>query len=205
MFKYWIDNRDLRDKNYIGPVIVPYDETNYRHREVRGEENKASALTIMENILQVDLVSLKERLEAEIIFQKESEQTPEELKFTEFYKHDFYSLIRKEIIENKRRFLIVGTSKILTEKELNRLWGEQSQEFMGHSLFPGLNPKTHVTSSEIWFQPIYKKYKNKIGWLHDKSPVHNFKYNSEESLKTAIKNCKARLEDINKIRNGEEI
>lgn len=207
MYKFWIDNRDLRDRNYLGPVIVPYDETNYRHREVKGEESKKSALTVVEAILQSDLLNLKNRLEQERRFKEDLSNTPEELRFEELYKPDFYKLMEKEIVENNRRFTLVGEPGILTVSELKRIYNEQSKEFWeeGRPYKFQVNPNIHVTMSEILFDPIYRKYKDKIGWLHNRSPLKGFKYKSEEALLEAIKNCGDRLEDVKRIRNNEII
>lgn len=205
MYNHWIDNRDLRDRNYLGPVIVPYDETNFRHREIRGEESKESALDIIDKILQNDLLSLKNRLESERRFQKDLYNTPEELRFEEFYKPDFYKIVEKEITVNNRKFVLRGEPDALTVPELKKLYNEQSKEFWeeGRPFKFQVNPNTHVTISEILFEPIYREYKKQIGWLHNRSPIKRFKYSSEKALLEAMENCGARIEDVKKLRNNQ--
>ncbi|AGO48779.1 hypothetical protein Phi46:3_gp035 [Cellulophaga phage phi46:3] len=59
---HYVDNRDIRDNNYLGPLVNFYDETNPRHRNVVGKISKKEALETIKKILIYDSEDLKGKI-----------------------------------------------------------------------------------------------------------------------------------------------
>lgn len=195
-FEYWVDNRDVRDKFYKGPLIIPYDETNVRHKRVIGQITMDEAINTIKNILTNDLKTLEGSIENQIKLIKERENTKPELLFSEFYNPDFYFLIDR-LVKEGYKFEPIGED-ILTIKRLRDIANLQRCEIWeeGNPWKIGINLKTQISISERIFEPLYRKHKNDIGWFWDKDYLKLSKYKSLKELQEAYENCKLRLKEI---------
>jgi len=195
-FKYWVDNRNVRDNSYLGPLILPYDETNYRHKNVVGKINMGSAIKTIKNILTNDLEVLEKRIINQSRFLKEREDADDDLTFKLFYK-DFYFLIER-LVKEGHKFQPIGEN-ILTLKRLRELYQLQQKEIWeeGNPFKVFIDLKNHVTITERIFEPIYREHKDEIGWFWDNDMLNNGKYKSLEKLQEVYNNCKERLKEIN--------
>tara|TARA_R110000796_G_scaffold248124_2_gene374554 strand:- start:12350 stop:12943 length:594 start_codon:yes stop_codon:yes gene_type:complete len=195
-FEHWVDNRDIRDKFYMGPLIVPYDTTNIRHRRVVGKITMNDALCTIKSILIMDLENLGRVLKSQTRFLKKREQANPELTFTTFYESDFYFLIEK-LIEEGHEFQPHGED-VLTVQRLKEISHLQTCEIWeeGKPFRLGVDLNNHVSISEKIFEPIYREHKDKVGWLWDKDFLKHSKYKTLEELQEAYTNCKIKLAEL---------
>ena len=91
-FKYWVDNRDIRDRGYKGPVILPYDEMYERH-QMMGKMSEEEALNTIKSILKQDIPNLEDRIENQKRYLAGKEAADKNLIFEEFYSRDFYFIM----------------------------------------------------------------------------------------------------------------
>ena len=200
MYKNWVDNRDLRDKKYLGPLVVPYDETNPKH-VMYGLQSFSFALEKMIKILYLDLDNLKNKKQSIINHLNEKKKTNEKLIFTNFYDGKFTYIMRGLIESGKYRFKLKGDSSILTTKTLSQL--QKKQDYDIRNYLSAFDPIYHVGIMEMEFETIYNQYKKKIGWFWDKPSTGSFKYKTVELISEAINNCEKKIIEGSKMKNGE--
>lgn len=195
---YYVDNRDIRDNNYLGPLINFYDETNHRHRNVVGKISEKEALETIEAILLNDVKPLEDRISNYKRYLNEKNNANPELTFKAFYSNIFYELVYS-FIRNGFKFELEGYFKPLTIKDVKDIQKLQHYELYGEFSFFSVN--RYVSLSERTFCSMYNRYKGELKWFWDKDPIQWFKYNSLQSLEEALNNCKKRINEVKELKS----
>lgn len=204
LFKYWVDNRDIRDKYYKGPLIIPYDETNFRHCKIVGKISQLEALKNIKGILTYDLESLKSIIDRQKLYLNELEECDEELTFKEFHHPKFYEIIEK-FINDGDKFYLIGEIQPLDKVKLKSIYINQCNEFWqeGKPFNFQIDLHNMQSLSERYFKEIYIRHKKEVGWFWNKDHLkYNkrkstaFPYYSLEEVEEAYKNCEIRLKEI---------
>ena len=79
--QHFVDNRDIRDNYYNGNLIIPYNDNNFRHKNIVGKISNKEAFETILYIMEQDIIYKNRILVTLKKYLKDVKSTPKYLKF----------------------------------------------------------------------------------------------------------------------------